>query len=111
MIARRPPAELARPRPTGAIALILLVARSTDKPCTDQDVASACSLRLDQVPAFVEDLEARGIIEIEDEGGRRRLRVRLGNWSRWTARPGFAVRGSQLEPMPSRKLRSPGNAV
>jgi len=81
------PSRMARSRPTGTIGLLLLLSRTAGRPCpSDQAIASACSVPIDQVEAFIQGVADRGIIEIEQRGeGERRMRVQSAAWSAWAA--------------------------
>lgn len=72
-------------------AIVLMIRAHVGKPCpTRRDVMEWTGIPRRQVWEVLGEVQARGLIEIEECGKadpkRRRLRVARGKWTDWTAR-------------------------
>jgi hypothetical protein len=73
------------------VRLLLLITRQVGKPCpTRNQIRAHTGLPKDRVWAFVDELHAKGIIEVEERairpGNWRRMRIAGGRWTDWTDR-------------------------
>ena len=71
--------------------LLLMIALHQDKPCpTNPEIMEWTGVARGRLEGWLEQLSARGIIEIERKGRppaqRRRLRAVGGSWTGWTSR-------------------------
>jgi len=85
----RTPRPLDRER--AAIALVTLIERRAGKACpTLADIAGYTAIPERRIWRFVEELRARGLIDVEVRGAhvqrQRRMRVFCGDWTGWTVR-------------------------
>lgn len=88
-----------KPRPVNhdkaAAALVLLINQHIDKPCpTREHIMTVTGLQRRAVWPFIEDMQSRGVIEIEQRGTPpnvwRRMRVFGREWTDWTERKAAA---------------------
>ena len=73
--------------------LMLMIALHQDRPCpTNAEIMEWTGVPRGRLNAWLAELEARGLLEIERKGlpppRRRRLRAAGGCWTGWTARRG-----------------------
>ena len=74
--------------------LLLMIALHQDRPCpTNAEIMEWTGVARGRLKAWLEQLSARGIIEIERKGRPpaqlRRLRAVGGSWTGWTSRRGL----------------------
>jgi hypothetical protein len=90
--------------------LMVLIARHQDSPCpTAGEIVEWTAVPRRRLAAWLEELQARGLIEIEYSAGkpprRRRLRAVGGVWTGWTQRgPGLHA-GSRRERAAAARIR------
>jgi DNA-binding IscR family transcriptional regulator len=77
-----------RATPTAAASVVAMIAAHKDRPCPSlAEIARRAGVPRRRIGAFLDDLAARGTIEIEVTGERkkrRRLRTVDGSWTGWT---------------------------
>ena len=74
-----------------AVALATLIERRAGRACpTLADIAGYTAIPKRRIWPFLEQLQARGLIQVEVRGARvqrqRRMRVFCGEWTGWTVR-------------------------
>ena len=83
------------PRPINAdrvrLAVLLMIVRHAGRPCpTREEIIECTGLPKRKAWDFLRDMQDAGMIDIEeageDEGRRRRMRVKFGPWTEWTQR-------------------------
>ena len=73
------------------VRLLLLITRHVGKPCpTRNQIVAHTGLPRRRVWPFVDELHAKGVIEVEERairpGNWRRMRLAGGRWTDWTDR-------------------------